>query len=104
MHIDSIISDMAQEVVDLCHPHSIYLVSYKNNSKGVLSGFKLCVVAADDILPQVLETKLLLSTDCEIPCDFIVYNLTDWNECAEDDCSFAYRVENGGVLLYEQGK
>lgn len=99
-----LIMKMVDEIVSLCSPLGIYLVSYKNNSKGELSSFKLCIIAGDDVLPQALETKLLLSTDCEIPCDFIVYNLTDWNEHAEDDCSFAYRVENGGVLLYGSGR
>ena len=58
------------------------------------------IIVEDSILPEQVETKLLLKTDCPVPCDFIVYNISDWDECAEDDCSFAYRVENGGDRLY----
>lgn len=95
-----IIAQMTEDITALCDPCMIYLVSEKKNSKGGLTGFKLCVVVPDSVSPGPLETRLLLKTDCPVPCDFIVYNLTDWNECAEDDCSFAYRVENGGELLY----
>lgn len=91
---------MVEETVRICSPFLIYLVSGKTNSKGELTSFKLCIVAGDEYVPSQLETKLLLETDCEIPCDFIVYNKSDWDDCAEDDCSFAYKVENGGVLLY----
>ena len=95
-----IITQMTKDITALCDPSMIYLVSEKNNSKGELTGFKLCVVVPDEVSTGTLETRLLLKTDCPVPCDFIVYNLTDWNEHAEDDCSFAYRVENGGELLY----
>ncbi len=99
---NTIIRKMTEDITALCEPCMIYLVSEKNNSKGELTGFKLCVVVRDGIDPSTLETRLLLNTECSVPCDFIVYNLSDWNDHAEDDCSFAYRVENGGELLYVQ--
>ena len=68
-----VIMDMVDETVRLCDPCSE---------------------------PEAVETRLLLQTDCPVPCDFIVYSLEDWNDLAEDDCSFAYRVENGGDLIY----
>ncbi|MBQ7784067.1 MAG: hypothetical protein IJ368_08870 [Oscillospiraceae bacterium] len=95
-----IITRMTEQIIELCSPLAIYLVSSKTNNSGNLTGFKLCVIVSDSELPEQVETRLLLNTDCEIPCDFIVYNLTDWDDCAEDDCSFAYRVENGGEQLY----
>ncbi len=95
-----IISDMIKQITELCDPCMIFLVSEKTNSRGETTGFKLCVVAADGESPEQLETKLLLKTDCPVPCDFIVYTLSDWDDCAQDDCSFAYRVENGGEKLY----
>ena len=95
-----IITRMTEDIIALCDPCMIYLVSEKHNSKGALTGFKVCVVVPDSVGASSLETRLLLKTDCPVPCDFIVYNITDWDEHAEDDCSFAYRVENGGELLY----
>ena len=98
-----IIAGIVEETVKICDPCAVYLVSKKNNSKGELTGFKLCVVIPDGS-PEQTETHLLLKTDCPVPCDFIVYTLSDWDDCATDDCSFAYRVENGGERLYVKGQ
>ena len=51
-----------------------------------------------------LESEILLKTDCPIPCDIIVYTVSNWNECLDDDFTFAYRIDNEGNLLYEQTK
>lgn len=95
-----IITEMTEKVRALCDPYLIYLVSVKTNSGNRLTSFKLCIVVPDSENTDSLEARLLLKTDCPVPCDFIAYNISDWDECAEDDCSFAYRVENGGELLY----
>lgn len=97
---EKIIMDIVAQTVTLCDPAAVYLVSSKRNIKGEVTSFKLCVVVGDDETPEMVETRLLLRTECDVPCDFIVYNLTDWTDCASDDCSFAYRVENGGEKLY----
>ena len=102
--VDKIITDMVEQAVKLCSPDMIYLVSKKTNTQGEVTSFKLCVVVDDDMLPEQVETQLLLKTESTVPCDFIVYNLTDWDDCAGDDCSFAYRVENGGEQLYVKGQ
>lgn len=97
---NALIGKMVEEIIALCDPCMIFLVSHKSNAKGELTGFKLCVIISDGESPEQVETRLLLRTDCPVPCDFIVYNVSDWDECAGDDCSFAYRVENGGERLY----
>ncbi len=97
---DKIITDIVEQTVKLCSPDMIYLVSKKTNSSGQVTSFKLCIIVDDNRLPEQVETQLLLKTECSVPCDFIVYNITDWDDCAGDDCSFAYRVENGGERLY----
>lgn len=101
---DKLITDMVGQTVKLCSPDMIYLVSKKTNTQGEVTSFKLCVVVDDDRLPEQVETQLLLKTESAVPCDFIVYNITDWDDCAGDDCSFAYRVENGGEKLYVKGQ
>ena len=98
--IDPMISDMADKVVSICRPFQIFLVSRKTDSKGNVTAFKLCVIVDSCYDTRKLESKLLLETDCDVPCDFIVYTADEWNEFAEDDCSFAYRIDNSGVLLY----
>lgn len=99
-----VVNNMAAEIVRLCDPCLIYLVSSKKNPKGDIISLKLCVVVDDSESTEAVESNLLLSTDCPVPCDFIVYGLSDWNDCAEDDCSFAYRVENGGERIYVKSK
>ncbi len=100
---NAVIEKMVEDVVRLCDPCAVYLVSKKNNTKGELSGFKLCAVVPDGESPDSVESRLLLGTECPVPCDFIVYTLSDWDDCSNDDCSFAYRVENGGERLYVKG-
>ena len=105
MKDNPIIKRMAEEIVEICSPFQIFLVSHKNNSKGELTSFKVCIIVDDSYISHTdLETEILLKTDCPVPCDVIVYTVTDWNECLDDDCTFAYRVENEGNLLYEQVK
>ena len=102
---DPIIMNMADEIVKICSPFQIFLVSQKTDRKGNVTSFKVCAVVDDSYVNHSeLESEILLKTDCPVPCDIIVYNISDWNECLDDDCTFAYRVDNEGDLLYEQKK
>lgn len=103
MKNDPVIKAMVEDIVKICDPLQIFLVSAKKNSKGEISRFKLCIVAGDQYeSSSELETEILLKTDCPVPCDIIVYTVSDWNECLDDDFSFAYRIDNEGNVLYEQ--
>lgn len=102
MQNNPIIEQMKNDVIKICSPLQIFLISQKNNSKGELTGFKLCVIVDDKYTPRLLETEILVNTDCPVPCDVLVYNVTEWNECVQDDCSFAYKVDNAGEVIYEQ--
>ncbi len=105
MEFDKIIKDAAEDIVKICSPFQIFLVSQKKNSKGELTSFKLCIVVDDKYESHTdLETEILVHTDCPVPCDVIVYTVTEWNECLEDDCTFAYRIDSERNLVYEQIK
>lgn len=95
-----IIAAVVEETVRLCSPFQVFLVSSKTDSKGELTAFKLCVITDESHSPSETEAKLLINIDCPVPCDFIVYTNTDWSEYSLDDCTFAYRIDNSGVLLY----
>lgn len=98
-----VIKDMVEDIVKICDPLQIFLVSAKKNSKGEVIRFKLCIVVGDQYENRSdLETEILVNTDCPVPCDIIVYTISDWNECLDDDFSFAYRIDNEGNVLYEQ--
>ncbi len=97
-----VIREMTEEIVKLCSPFWVFLVSKKTDRKGEVASFKLCIVVEDSYTDHAaLESEILINTDCPVPCDIIVYNISDWNECIDDDCTFAYRVSEG-ELLYEQ--
>ncbi len=98
--VDPVIARTAEEAAELCSPFLIFLVSEKKSTSGKLNSFKLCLVVEDGKNPAKTETQLLIGIDTPVPCDYIVYNLADWNDCVDDDASFAYRVENSGVRLY----
>ncbi|MCM1523996.1 MAG: hypothetical protein NC120_06015 [Ruminococcus sp.] len=100
MSPDKLVSDITEKIKELCDPYMIFLFSRKTNTAGATTSLKLCVVISDEEDPDRAEARLLLSIDSPVPCDFIVYSISDWNDCSEDDCSFAYRVENGGERLY----
>lgn len=103
MNENPIIKEMVGEIVKICNPLQIFLVSAKKNSNGEVIRFKLCVVVGDQYESRAdLETEILLKTDCPVPCDILVYTISDWNECLDDDFSFAYRIDNEGNVLYEQ--
>ena len=98
-----VIKDMVEDIVKICDPLQIFLVSAKKNSKGEITRFKLCIVVGDQYENHTdLETEILVNTDCPVPCDILVYNISDWNECLDDDFSFAYIIDNEGNVLYEQ--
>lgn len=105
MNQNPIIKEMTEDIIRICDPFQIFLVSQKNNSKGELTSFKVCIVVADKYSSHAdLETEILLKTDCPVPCDIIVYTVSEWNECIDDDCTFAYRIDTERNLLYEQKK
>lgn len=105
MKNNPIIKEMTEDIIKICNPLQIFLVSSKTNSKGELTSFKVCIVVENHYESHSdLETEILLKTDCPVPCDVIVYTISEWNECVDDDCTFAYRVDSEGNVLYEQKK
>lgn len=101
--INAVIQQMTDDIVAMCSPFQVFLISKKEDNNGNLTSFKVCIVVADTYKNhRDLEADILINTDCPVPCDIIVYNITEWNECIDDDCTFAYRVDSEGEVLYEQ--
>lgn len=99
---DPIIEEVVNGAVKICDPLRVFLVSHKSDSKGNLISFKICAVVSDACLlsHSDIESQILVKIDCPVPYDVLVYTVSEWNECVEDDFSFAYRIENMGDLLY----
>lgn len=99
---DPIFKKITAEIIEICSPFQVFLVSCKRNSSGKLTTFKICAVVEDKYDEQKLESEILIKTDCPIPCDVIIYRVSEWNELLDDDCTFASRIDNEGAILYEQ--
>ena len=100
METNQMIKTLSDEIVSICSPQKIILVSNKFNTRKELVSFKLCVIVKDVLSTAELEGQLYLKTDCPIPFDLIIYNLSEWEELIEDFGTFAERVNNTGVVLY----
>lgn len=102
MNVEPVIKNLSDEIAEKFMPLEIFLVSAKRNNTGDITSFKLCVVVPDDINVGEFEGEVYMNTECEIPFDIIAYNVGEWNELLDDDCTFAYRIDTAGVILYEQ--
>lgn len=102
MNVEPVIKKLTDEIVEKFMPLEIFLVSAKRNNSGELTSFKLCVIVTDNINVSEFEGEVYMNTECEIPFDIIAYNVGEWNELLDDDCTFAYRIDTAGVILYEQ--
>jgi len=65
------------------------------------SDIDLCVIAQT---PSKRRFAALLSAEieCELPIDIIVYTPSEWNECIQDETSFATKILREGRVLYGQ--
>ena len=100
MKNNSIITSVADRIVELCSPVEIYLATYKHNLKEELTSFKLLVVVNDVQKVYAIEERIYMETDCEIPFDVIVYNKTVWEKLKDDYGTFAHKVFESGDKLY----
>lgn len=96
------IENLSQGIIALCSPSRIFLYSAKQNIKGELSSFKLCLVVDDSFDKIKLETSIYLNLECDIPFDILIYHETEFDELCEETGSFANRIWEGGELLYGQ--
>ena len=103
MKIDEIVFCLAREIAQAVNPVKIYLVGAKHNIKGELTGFKLCVIVNDVPSTAELEGELYMKTDCDIPFDVLIYNLSEWNELIADEGTFASKIHRTGALIYGEG-
>lgn len=102
--INDTILDVTEQIRTVCRPIEIILISNKINTKDELTSFKLCVIVNDVPSVAELEGTLYMNVDCEIPFDLLVYNFSEWERLTSVTDTFAFKVKNAGVVLYEQGK
>lgn len=100
MNIDPIIIKLCDDIIKICSPFKIILISQKFNTKHKLKSFKLCVIVDGITSTAELEGKLYLETECEIPYDLIIYNKDEWESFITDRYSFAGGINESGEVIY----
>lgn len=98
--MDKIIEKAVAEVVECSSPDKVYLISQKNNIKGELISFKLCIVIGGTAEHEKLEEQLYTEIDCDVPFDLVLYNADEWDELSEEPGTFAWKILDSGILIY----
>ena len=91
---------ICDEVVRLLKPQKIILFSVKDGTIGKPSSFKLGVIA-DVANTRAAESLVYLNVDSDIPFDILVYKNDEWNTLLQDPHSFASRIAEKGISIYE---
>jgi hypothetical protein len=94
------IHKICDEIAKLLSPYKIILFSVKDGTLGKPSSFKLCVIA-DVANTREAESLVYLNIDSEISFDILVYKIEEWNTLLEDPHSFASRIAEKGIAIYE---
>ena len=94
------ISAVVEKITQLCSPRLIYLYNQRINVRHEISSFKLCVVApiADKL---ACERGIFREADCDIPFDILIYTPEEWERLSLKSGSFAKRISESGVALYD---
>lgn len=101
MSDNELITSTAEEIVSVCSPLNIILVSNKFSTGGELVSFKLVVVVEDsEESTAELECRLYMQIDCDIPYDIVIYKQSEWNRFKNDIGSFAWKIYNTGAYIY----
>lgn len=79
----------------------IYLISNKVSTSGELTSFKLALIVNDSVKSiSELECRLYMETDSELPYDIVLYKTSEWDELKDEIGTFAWKINNSGVLIY----
>ena len=89
-----------EQIIHLCNPQRILLFgSQANGTATAKSDIDLCIVASTSN-KRALLTDLYCDTESDIPIDFLLYTPDEWEQCVNDQQSFAYKLNQEGVVLY----
>ncbi len=91
---------VVDEIIAMLSPRKIYMYSKKDNAKGEITSFKLCVVAplADK---QQAELEIYREIDSDIPFDVLIYTPEEWALLSGDPTAFANHIHKTGMVVYE---
>lgn len=93
------IAAVVDEIVAMLAPQWVYLYNHRTNAAGSTTGFKLCVVA-DMPDKAVVERRIYLEIDSEVPFDVILYTPAEWKRLCDTPDSFARKIFLTGMVVY----
>lgn len=78
------------------------IILFGSRAKGTeteYSDIDICIIVkATD--KRRLAATISAEIDCDIPVDILVYTPDEWNECIQDETSFATKILKEGTVLY----
>ena len=63
------------------------------------SDIDICIIAKTKCKRRLAAT-ISAEIDCDIPVDILIYTTDEWNECIQDEMSFATKILKEGTVLY----
>jgi len=99
MIVDTKLKGLCDEIVRIADPVRVILFSFKQDTEGNLSSVKLCVIIKGGD-SRLVEQKLYVEIDSELPFDVLVYTRDEWDELIRDDMGFAARINSSGRVLH----
>ncbi|WP_408609100.1 nucleotidyltransferase domain-containing protein [Aminipila butyrica] len=94
------LNSIITQVISSCEAEKIILFGsrsrehYRENSD-----FDLCIICPSNNKRRTLA-NLYCNVDSNYPIDFLLYTPTEWRQAVKDVCSFAYAINQEGVVLY----
>ena len=102
MQTDDCVKEVCDRIYQEFLPLKVILFNVKRSGSGRIRGFKVCIVA-ETAKKELLEKRIYLDIDCEIPFDVLVYTPTEWAELTKQKNSFANRIMQEGTCVYGCG-
>ena len=102
MEMCAAVSAIVEGIRSIADPEIILMYGRKRDvSSGQVNDVDLCVVAATDN-KDTLQNQIYLLIDSDISFDIIIYTPEEWDTLSVDTQSFAHRIEEKGIRIYER--
>jgi len=78
------------------------IILFGSHAKGTAvpkSDIDLCIIK-DTVDKRKLLMDMYLNIESSKPFDLILYTNAEWNECVKDVTSFAYLINQKGIVVY----
>lgn len=100
INIDYAIAEITEQIINKFDPKAIILFgSIAKGTYNLYSDIDLCIIK-DTLNKRDLIMRIQTEIDSKIPFDILVYTNDEWERNVNDPASFAYIINNTGVILY----